>query len=138
MADFLFRFPIPDAELDEIGNWHSPYFFLAFFQARIKLFETRGITQEELREAGFAIVIKVLGPLEFFKPLRRGDVAFIRPILKKLGGSTLKFMFEVYKEESGELYARGETLQVLVSRDSGKSCTLPHWMRDPLSKVEQP
>ena len=138
MAGSTFRFPIPDSELDENENWHSPYFFLAFFKARIALFEIVGITQKELREAGFAIMIKVLGPLEFFKPLKRGDIAIICPALKKIGNSSLRFVYEVYKEGSDELHAKGETIQLLAWRGTGQLCVIPYWIREKLDVILQP
>lgn len=138
MMDFALRFPIPDSELDEIGNWHSPYFFLAFFKARIALFETVGITQKEFRENGFAIMIKVLGPLEFFKPLKKGDTAIICPVLEKIGNSSLRFVYKVYKEGSYELHAQGETVQLLARRSTGQLCAIPPWIREKLSVIAQP
>src|SRR3989344_2023919 len=133
---FVFRFPVPEDQLYDIGNWHSPYFFLAFFQARVALFESFGVTQERIRQNGFAVIIKSLF-CDYFAPLRRGDAALIEVVPKELGRSSMTFSYAVYKYGDAERKERalGTTVQSLVDRNTGKSAELPDWIRNPLLEL---
>lgn len=135
MPPFVFHFPIPKDQLYDVGNWHSPYFFLAFFQARIALFESFEITQERINKNNLAVVIKSLH-CDYFAPLCSRDTALIEVVPKELGRSSMKFSYTVYKDGDAEkkVMALGTTFQVLVDRNTGKSVELPPWMRNPLSE----
>lgn len=136
MPPFVFRFPVPDEQLYDVGNWHSPYFFLAFFQARIALFESFGITQERIKQSGFAVIIKSLH-CDYFAPLRHRDTALIEVSPKELGRSSMTFSYTVYKDGDEEKKVRslGTTIQVLIDRNTGKSAELPLWIQNPLENL---
>ena len=136
MPPFVFHFPIPDDQLYDVGNWHSPYFFLAFFKARIALFESFGATQEKIKQSEFAIIIKSLH-CDYFAPLRQGDAALIEVVPKELGRSSMIFSYVVYKDGDAEKKVRalGTTVQTLISRGTGKSAELPDWIRNPLLEL---
>ena len=136
MPPFVFRFPVPEDQLYDIGNWHSPYFFLAFFKARIALFESFGATQERIKQSGFAIIIKSLH-CDYFAPLRQGDAALIEVVPKELGRSSMTFSYVVYKDGDVERKVRalGTTTQALIDRGTGKSAELPDWICDPLKNL---
>lgn len=136
MPPFVFHFPVPEDQLYDVGNWHSPYFFLAFFEARIALFESFGVTQERINRNNLAVVIKSLH-CDYFAPLRRGDMALIEVSPKELGRSSIAFSYVVYKDDDTERKVRalGTTIQVLIDRNTGKSAEFPNWIRNPLLKL---
>lgn len=136
MLAIVFRFPVPEDQLYDVGNWHSPYFFLAFFEARIALFESFGVTQEKINQNNLAVIIKSLH-CNYFAPLRRGDTALIEVTPKELGRSSMAFSYVVYKDGDAEKKVRalGTTAQVLVDRNTGKSIELPDWIRNPLEDL---
>ncbi len=138
MMPFTYRFEVPDAELYDVGNWHSPYFFLAFFKARIALFESFGVTQEKIKEAGCAIVIDELHS-KYRKPLLKGDIALIEISLMELGDSYMIFLYKVRKEGDTTLKIRAEgiTKQFIIDREKIVKIPLPLWIREPLLKMDK-
>ena len=135
MSPFLYRFPVPENQLYDIGNWHSPYFFLAFFEARQAFSENLGVSTEKLREDGYAINVIRL-ECDYSEPLLRGDVALIEVAPLKIGRSSMQFRYRVYKDgdEEGKLRAEGRVLQVLVDRRTKKSAPIPDWFRKHLEE----
>jgi len=133
MSPFLYRFPVPENQLYDIGNWHSPYFFLAFFEARQAFSENLGVSTEKLREDGYAINVIRL-ECDYSEPLLRGDVALIEVAPIKIGRSSMQFRYRVYKDgdEERKLRAEGKVLQVLVDRRTKKSAPIPDWFRSHL------
>jgi len=77
MPAFSWRYEIPEDQYYDIGNWHSPYFFLAFFAARRALFESFGASNDKIQKEGYAVIADELGPCKFIIPLRRGDIPII-------------------------------------------------------------
>jgi len=138
MPAFTYRYPVPDEELYDVGNWHSPYFFLAFFKARIALFESFGVTQEKIKDAGFAIVIDELHS-KYRRPLLKGDVAFIEIALVEIKESQMIFLYKVRKEGdlSLKIHAEGLTVQVLIDRVKIVKAPLPDWIRELLEKIDK-
>ena len=136
MLPFVFRFPVPDEQLYDVGNWHSPYLFLAFFQARIALFESFGVTQEILENNGLAIIAVHLES-DYYVPLLKNDVVLIEITPCEVGRSSMVFSCRVYREEDQEkrLCAEGKTKQKLIDRNTKKSVELPEWIRNPLSEL---
>ena len=130
MEPFLHRFPVPESQLYDIGNWHSPYFFLAFFEARQAFSKYLGVSTERLREEGYAINMIRL-ECDYVEPLLRGDIALIEVAPLKIGRSSMQFRYRVYKEgdEAKKLCAEGKVLQVLVDRKTKKSAPVPDWFR---------
>ena len=135
MSPFLYRFPVPENQLYDIGNWHSPYFFLAFFDARQAFSENLGASTMRLREDGYAINVIRL-ECDYSEPLLRGDVALIEVAPLKIGRSSMQFRYRVYKDgdEEGKLRAEGRVLQVLVDRRTKKSAPIPDWFRKHLEE----
>lgn len=136
MQPFVFRFPVPDSQLYDVGNWHSPYFFLAFFKAREVLFESFGITQEKIKNEGLAIIAVSLH-CDYFFPFVKGEMAVIEIAPIKLGRSSMAFFCKVYKDGDNErrLYASGKTTQILIDRKTKKPTELPDWIRESLTKL---
>lgn len=138
MLAFVFHYPVPDEELYDIGNWHSFYFFRAFFEARIALFESFGVTQGKIKDAGFAIVIDELHS-KYRKPLLKGDVALIEIAPVELKESQMIFLYKVRKEGdlSLKIRAEGLTIQVLIDRVKIMKTPLPNWIRKPLETMDK-
>lgn len=138
MPPLVFRFPIPEDQLYDIGNWHSPYFFLAFFETRVALFESFGATQERVEKAGFAIVVNELHS-KYRKALLKGDTALIEIASVELEESQMIFLYKVRKKGDLTERIRAErlTLQVLINREKIVKVPLPIWIREPLEKMDK-
>lgn len=130
MERFSFYASVPSHQTDELGNWHSPYFFLAFFDARKSLFEHHGITSERLKNENLAVIV---GSLEcaYSIPLREKEDLHIKIATTKLGRSSMTFSYEVYNG-TRQLCATGKTTQILISTENHRSTSLPEWIRTPL------
>lgn len=130
---FVYRYPIPETELDPKGNWHSPYFYFAFIRARIALFESFGVTAERLEQEGLHLRGAHVS-YDHFLPLGRGDTALILITPTRLGRSSMTFSYEVYEENdlAKSLHASGDTIQILVNNAARRSAELPSWIRLPL------
>ena len=138
MTSFTHRYTIPDEELYDVGNWHSPYFFLAFFKARTALFESFGVTQEKIKESGLAIVIEELHS-KYRKPLMKGDIALVEIAPVEFKESQMVFLYKVRKEgdESLKIRAEGLTIQVLIDRNKITKASLPSWIKEPLEMIDK-
>lgn len=133
MERFRYRSGVPLHHTDELGNWHSPYFFFAFFEARKALFESEGITAERLKDQQLAVVVGEL-QCSYLVPLRAYDEFLIELAVNKLGRSSMVFSCEVYDHSRTTLCAKGNTTQILISTEHFKSVELPLWIRAPLER----
>lgn len=133
MGSFVYRYEIPDNQFYDVGNWHSPYFFLAFFEARKALFESLGVTQDMIKDAGLAIIVRSLH-CDYFLPLTKGEGALIEIIPTKIGRSSTEFTYKVFKENDLEKICRaeGKTVQILIDRETRRPAALPDWIKNPL------
>lgn len=143
MKHHEYRYAIPNQELYDVGNWHSPYFFQAFFAARASLFESLNLTEDVIKTAGYAMVARHL-ECDYFRPLLKGDVALIEIMLESIQQkhyetdsegvrlASMAFTYAVYKEgdQTRKLHAKGRTFQALINRNTKKSAELPEWIKN--------
>lgn len=133
----IYRFPIPENQVAIIsGLWHSPYYFLAFFEARKEISASLGFSVDRLMEEGYGIAVLQLN-IKFFHPLKLGDTALIRLVVEKIGNSSMVFKYLVYKEgEEDTLCAEGTVMQLLIDHKSKKPAEMPQWFRDHLLSLQ--
>ena len=130
MTPFHYLVTVPSSQTDELGNWHSPYFFLAFFDARKALFESMGATDERLKNEKLAIIVGAL-ECSYSRPLSKGEQASVQMTVINLGRSSMTFRCEVYNAHN-QLCAIGKTTQILIDTETRKSTELATWIREPL------
>ncbi len=103
-------------EVDEWGMaWHGHY--MAWFEAgRISLLERFDLLPRQMVELGYiAPVINLT--CEYKHPAACGDMLIIRTTAIKPDIAALICKFEIALKDGGNLLARGETTQVLLTRD---------------------
>ncbi len=103
-------------EVDEWGMaWHGHY--VAWFEAgRISLLEHFDLLPRQMVELGYiAPVINLT--CEYKHPASCGDLIAIRTTAIKPETATLMCRFEIALKDGWKLLARGETTQVLLTRD---------------------
>lgn len=135
MAPVRSRFLIPQEQIYE-GNWHSPYFFLAFYEARPAFSEFHGIPKDALSREGLGIhVLEV--HCKYILPLGAGDVALIEVTPLEITRKAMKFGYRVFKEGDPEdkLRAEGWVTTVLVDRKVKKAIEVPEWFRRHIEEI---
>lgn len=137
MAQFRHRYPIPAEQIYQ-GNWHSPYFFLAFYEARPEFSAFCGVPLGALRDAGLGIhVLEV--HCKYMFPLGSGDVALIEVMPLEVGKKTMKFGYRVFKEGDPEDKLRAEgwvtTILVDLRATPRRAVEVPDWFRAHIEKA---
>ena len=104
-------------EVDEWGiAWYGNY--MAWFEAgRIALLKRFNLMPSQMVDLGFIAPVINL-QCRYKKPAVAGDVIVVRTTVVKPEIAALIFKFEVLSKESGDLLAKGETKQVLLTMDN--------------------
>jgi len=103
-------------EVDEWGMaWYGHY--MAWFEVgRMRLLSRFDLLPKDMVDMGYlAPVIKL--KCDFKHPAACGDRIIIRTTVEKPEIAALIFKFEILLKENRTLLARGETMQVLLTRD---------------------
>lgn len=115
------------AETDQMGvAWHGNYF--AWFEvARTDLLRHLGTTYNALEAEGFRLPV-VGCSARYRRPVRYDDELDVLTRLRRLGGASLEFEYEVRRHGQSELLATGETTHASTD-PSGRPRRLPDGLR---------
>lgn len=119
------------AETDAMGVAHHTSYLIWFEEARSEYFRQLGGDYARLEEAGFHLPVAELS-CRYLAPARYGDRLLIRTVLESVQSRSLSFSYEVLREETREVLARGHTKHICID-DQGRACSLPQCLRDMLT-----
>jgi acyl-CoA thioester hydrolase len=126
------------AETDKWGTVYHSNFFVWFEIGRVELLRSMGLPYKEMEEQDDSHTVVVEVKCSYEKPARYDDLIRVRTWVSASSTRTLRFAYEIFNDETGELLARGETLHVICDAQ-GRPKPLPekYRMKIPLTPTSE-
>ena len=123
------------AETDQMGVVYYGHFFTWFEVGRVELCRKLGFAYKQMEIEDNSYIVVAEASCRYKRPVQFDDILRIRTRVAESQRRTIRFAYEVVKEDSGKLAATGETLHVICDRQ-GRPKTLPEKYRKyfPLSR----
>ena len=119
---------------DQMGHMNVMWYVGKFDEATWQLFAAAGITPSYLRAQRRGMVA-VDQRLSYRGELYAGDVISIRSAIIELGTSSIRFVHEMQRDETGEHVATSMLKGVHIDTVARRSCPLPEELRASARKV---
>jgi acyl-CoA thioester hydrolase len=118
-------------ETDQMGYVYYGYYAMYYEVARVESLRQLGVTYKEIEDKG--VMMPVLeNKSKYIAPARYDEVLRIVTTLKEKPGVRITFQYEFYNEEN-KLIHQGETMLVVVDKNSGRPRRPPQEMEDVLA-----
>lgn len=95
-----------------------------FEEARVEYLRKGGISLTDLMEEGIVFPVVEMH-VEYIKSAYYDDVVLVNTYLRHLDRAKLEFFYEVVRESSGELLARGQSVGTYTAVATGKIVRMP-------------
>jgi acyl-CoA thioester hydrolase len=125
------------SDVDLAGVVYFPHFFRYFSMTETEFYRSLGPTMLELEESLAIRLPRVDAHCRYLKPVHFGEQIKVELAIDYIGGKTIKYGFDVLREE--ELVAQGHLVIASVSMSDFKSVPLPDKlleMLDPFTSSE--
>jgi acyl-CoA thioester hydrolase len=119
------------ADTDNMQVVYYANYFVWFESGRIELLRSKGIVYRDLEKMGRFIPV-VETAASYKAPARFDDELVIRTWVSKLGNSSMRFEYEVYKIPERELLCAGHSVHVHTDAQ-GRPQRIPEELRAKLS-----
>lgn len=125
-------------ETDQMGIVHHSNYFVWYEMGRTDLCLKAGIAYRDIEAAGFVLVVTEAG-CRYRRPFQYDDEVVIRSSIAEGGSRSLRFVYELRKAGSDELYATGftnhfwvdsRTRRPVIAPDSILVAFRPFFVRD--------
>jgi len=125
-SDTLLR--VRYAETDQMGYVYYGNYYTYFEVGRVEYMRARGVAYKDMEIDDDSFIVVAESQCRYRRPARYDDLLRIRTRVSELRRRTLRFSYEVVREETGELLASGDTLHVICDRQ-GRPKALPEKYR---------
>ena len=111
-------------QCDQVGHMNIMWYVGKFNEATWQFFNLLGLTPSFLRvsKRGMAAVDQ---HISYIQELRAGDVVTVRTELLEIKEKSLRFVHEMYHDETGVVVARTTLKGVHIDTEVRKSCPFP-------------
>ena len=116
------------AETDQMGVVYYGNYYLWFEVGRVELCRQLGFEYKKMETADDSFIVVAESSCRYRKPAKFDDVLRIRTRIAEAQRRTIRFAYEIYRDETGELLANGETFHVICDR-LGRPKSLPEKYR---------
>ena len=101
------------AETDQMGYVYYCNYYIYAEVGRVEYMREHGVNyrQMELEDDSFIVVAESM--CRYLRPARYDDEIRIRTRISEFKRRTIRFVFEIFNNETGELLASGETVHVV-------------------------
>jgi acyl-CoA thioester hydrolase len=116
------------AETDQMGVVYHGNYFVWFEVGRVEYCRQLGLDYKRMEIEGDSFIVVVEASCRYRRPARYDDLLTVRTRLTESRRRTVRFAYEIFKQDSGEQLATGETLHVICDR-LGQPKSLPEKYR---------
>jgi acyl-CoA thioester hydrolase len=116
------------AETDQMGVVYYGNYYLWFEVGRVELCRQLGFEYKKMETEDDSFIVVAESSCRYRKPAKFDDVLRIRTRVAEAQRRTIRFAYEIIREDSGELLANGETFHVICDR-LGRPKSLPEKYR---------
>ncbi len=121
-VDLPFR--VRYAESDQMGVAYYANYLIWFEMGRSEYCRELGYPYTRIEEEGFVMVVAE-ATVRYRSPARYDDELIIRTTMPEVRSRVCRFGYEIFRKGSGELLAKGETVHVIVDKETGRSTRMP-------------
>lgn len=107
-------------ETDQMGVVYHANYLVYMEEGRTRWMESRGCSYAELERQGWALVVRK-AELRFRAPARYDEEILVRTRVERVGGASVRFVYEVVRGADRVLLAEGMTELACVDRREGGS-----------------
>lgn len=127
------------AETDRMGVAYYGNYFTWFEVGRVELLRQMGFRYRDMEEQDNSYIVVAEARCQYRRPARFDDLLRIVTRVAESRSRSIRFAYEIYNEETGELLATGETTHVICDAN-GRPRALPEKYRKyfPLTNVPTP
>ncbi|HVS20178.1 MAG TPA: thioesterase family protein [Planctomycetota bacterium] len=125
------RLRVRYGETDQMGVVYHANYLVYMEEGRTRLMEALGCSYSELERSGWALVVRK-AELRYRAPARYDEELIIRTAVDRVGGGSVRFVYEVRRAADGTLLAEGSTELACLDRRAGdgKAALLPERVRE--------
>jgi acyl-CoA thioester hydrolase len=116
------------AETDQMGVVYHGNYFTWFEVGRVELCRQLGFEYKRMETEDDSFIVVAEARCRYKKPARFDDVLLIRTRVTQSQRRTLRFGYEIFHQDSGDLLATGETMHVICD-SRGRPKSLPEKYR---------
>jgi acyl-CoA thioester hydrolase len=107
-------------ETDQMGVVYHANYLVYMEEGRTRWMEARGCSYAELERQGWALVVRK-AELRFRAPARYDEELLVRTAVERVGGASVRFVYEIVRRTDSVLLAEGMTELACVDRRDGGS-----------------
>ena len=116
------------AETDQMGVVYYGNYYLWFEVGRVELCRQLGFEYKKMESEDDSYIVVAESSCRYHKPAKFDDILRIRTRVAEAQRRTIRFAYEIYRDETNELLANGETFHVICDR-LGRPKSLPEKYR---------
>ncbi len=116
------------AETDQMGVVYHGNYFVWFEVGRVEYCRQAGVDYKRMESEDDSFIVVVEASCRYRRPARYDDLLTVRTRLTESRRRTIRFAYEIFRQDSGEQLATGETLHVICDR-LGQPKSLPEKYR---------
>jgi acyl-CoA thioester hydrolase len=116
------------AETDQMGYVYYANYYIYFEVGRVEYMRQQGVDYKQMEIQDDSFIVVAESHCRYRRPARYDDNLRIRTRVTEFKRRTIRFSYEVLREEDGELLATGDTTHV-VCDSKGKPKALPEKYR---------
>lgn len=116
------------AETDQMGVVYHGNYFVWFEVGRVEYCRQLGLDYKRMEIDDDSFIVVVEASCRYRRPARYDDLLTVRTRVTESRRRTVRFAYEIFRHDSGEQLATGETLHVICDR-LGQPKALPEKYR---------
>jgi acyl-CoA thioester hydrolase len=115
-------------DTDQMGMVYYGNYFTFFEIGRVEYMRARGVAYKQMEREDDSFIVVAEASCRYLRPARYDDLLRIRTRVSEARRRSIRFAYQILREEDGEMLATGETLHVICNRD-GRPKSLPEKYR---------
>ncbi len=112
------------AETDQMGVVYYANYYIYAEIGRVEYMREHGVNYKQMEIEDDSYIFVAESKCRYLRPAKYDNPLRIRTRVAKFNRRTIRFAFEIFQDETGDLLASGETLHV-VCDSRGKPKSLP-------------
>lgn len=115
-------------DTDQMGMVYYGNYFTFFEIGRVEYMRERGIAYKLMEREDDSFIVVAEATCRYLRPARYDDLLRIRTRVSESRRRSIRFAYEILRDEDGEMLATGETLHIICNR-LGRPKSLPEKYR---------
>ncbi len=115
-------------DTDQMGMVYYGNYFTFFEIGRVEYMRERGIAYKQMEREDDSYIVVTEATCRYLRPARYDDLLRIRTRVSESRRRSIRFTYEILRQDSSEVLATGETAHVICNRE-GRPKSLPEKYR---------